>query len=116
MPLQDGGQDQQGLARKASSKRTKLKPQCTPADYRRVRRWEHEALLDAMQRRLDRRPDAMTLRRRTIEHVFGTLKYGMGLDPLPHPRARACRPGNEPACTRLHPEACQSRSWAWQRR
>ena len=31
-----------------------------------------------MQRRLDRKPDAMTLRRRTIEHVFGTLKHWMG--------------------------------------
>ena len=31
-----------------------------------------------MQRRLDRRPDAMTIRRRTIEHVSGTLKNWMG--------------------------------------
>ena len=31
-----------------------------------------------MQRRLDRRPDAMTIRRRTIEHVLGTLKHWMG--------------------------------------
>ena len=58
--------------------RCPLKPQCTPSDYRRIRRWEHESVLDAMQRRLDRKPDAMTLRRRTIEHVFGTLKHWMG--------------------------------------
>jgi hypothetical protein len=31
-----------------------------------------------MQRRLDRRPDAMTIRRRTVEHVFGKLKHWMG--------------------------------------
>ncbi len=31
-----------------------------------------------MQRRLDRKPDAMTLRRATIEHVFGTLEHRMG--------------------------------------
>jgi hypothetical protein len=31
-----------------------------------------------MQRRLDRQPGAMTLRRRTVEHVFGTLKHWMG--------------------------------------
>lgn len=31
-----------------------------------------------MQRRLDRKPEAMTLRRRTIEHVFGTLNQWMG--------------------------------------
>ncbi len=55
-----------------------MKPQCTPSDYRRISRWEHEAVLDAMQRRLDLQPEAMTLRRRTVEHVFGTLKYWMG--------------------------------------
>lgn len=55
-----------------------LKRQCTTSDYRRVRRWEHEGILDVMQRRLDRQPLAMTLRRRTIEHMFGTLKHWMG--------------------------------------
>src|SRR4249920_3929942 len=58
--------------------RCPLKSRCTPSDYRRITRWEHEAILDAMQRRLDRLPQAMTLRRRTIEHVFGTLKQWMG--------------------------------------
>jgi hypothetical protein len=55
-----------------------IKAQCTTSAYRRIRRWEHEAVLERMQRRLDRKPDAMTLRRRTIEHVFGTLKHWMG--------------------------------------
>ena len=55
-----------------------LKTQCTTSSYRRITRWEHEAVLETMQRRLDRRPEAMTLRRRTIEHVFGTLKQWMG--------------------------------------
>jgi hypothetical protein len=55
-----------------------IRHQCTTGDYRRVRRWEHEKILEAMQRRLDRKPQAMTLRRRTIEHVFGTLKHWMG--------------------------------------
>ena len=58
--------------------RCPLKSRCTPGDYRRVTRWEHEAILETMQRRLDRQPQAMTLRRRTIEHVFGTLKHWMG--------------------------------------
>ena len=35
-------------------------------------------MLEQMQRRLDRKPEAMTLRRRTVEHVFGTLKHWMG--------------------------------------
>jgi transposase len=55
-----------------------LKAQCTTGNERRVRRWEHEAVLETMQRRLDRKPDAMKVRRRTIEHVFGTLKHWMG--------------------------------------
>jgi len=55
-----------------------IRAQCTTSAYRRIRRWEHEAVLERMQRRLDRRPDAMTLRRRTVEHVFGTLKHWMG--------------------------------------
>ncbi|PLZ01169.1 IS5/IS1182 family transposase [Burkholderia sp. WAC0059] len=55
-----------------------IKNQCTPSDYRRIRRWEHEAVLEAMQSRLDRQLDAMTIRRRTVEHVFGTLKHWMG--------------------------------------
>jgi transposase len=59
-----------------------IKAQCTPSDYRRISRWEHEAVLEAVQRRLDRQPKAMTLRRRTIEHVFGTLKHWMGTTPF----------------------------------
>ena len=55
-----------------------IRAQCTTSAYRRIRRWEHEAVLERMQRRLDRKPDAMTLRRRTVEHVFGTLKHWMG--------------------------------------
>ncbi|SAL06635.1 transposase IS4 family protein [Caballeronia calidae] len=55
-----------------------LKERCSPSDYRRIRRWEHERRLEAMQRRLDRKPDAMTIRRSTVEHVFGTLKQWMG--------------------------------------
>ena len=34
--------------------------------------------MDAAQQRLDRMPDAMTVRTRTVEHVFGTLKHWMG--------------------------------------
>ena len=55
-----------------------MKAQCTPSDYRRISRWEHEPVLEAMQRRLNLQPEAMTLRRCTVEHVFGTLKYWMG--------------------------------------
>jgi transposase len=55
-----------------------LKLQCTPAKERRITRWEHEDVLETMQRRLDRAPHAMRIRRQTVEHVFGTLKAWMG--------------------------------------
>jgi transposase len=55
-----------------------MKTKCTTSAYRRIRRWEHEEVLDKVQQRLDRMPDAMTVRKRTIEHVFGTLKHWMG--------------------------------------
>lgn len=47
-----------------------IKAQCTTGDYRRISRWEHEAVLERVQRRLDRRPTAMAVRKRTVEHVF----------------------------------------------
>jgi len=55
-----------------------MRSACTPADYRRISRWEHEDVLDRMQARLDRMPEAGRLRRRTVEHAFGTLKSWMG--------------------------------------
>jgi len=55
-----------------------LKQQCTPSDYRRITRWEHEAVLEAMQKRLDWKPETARLRRRTVEHPFGTIKSWMG--------------------------------------
>ncbi len=51
---------------------------CTPAEQRRITRWEHEHVLEAVQRRLDESPNAMRDRRQTVEHVFGTLKAWMG--------------------------------------
>jgi transposase len=59
-------------------KRCPIKEKCTPGDYRRIRRWEHEAHLEAMQHRLDRRPEVMRIRRQTVEHPFGTIKEWMG--------------------------------------
>lgn len=55
-----------------------IKARCTPAKMRRITRWEHEGVLDAIQHRLDQAPDAMRVRRQTAEHPFGTLKAWMG--------------------------------------
>ena len=55
-----------------------LKSKCTTARERRISRWEHEAVLERVQARLDRNPDKMRVRRQTVEHPFGTIKSWMG--------------------------------------
>ncbi len=55
-----------------------IKAQCTSGVHRKMTRWEHEAVLEKVQARLDRSPDAMRIRRITAEHPFGTLKAWMG--------------------------------------
>ena len=55
-----------------------IKHRCTTGKERRLRRWEHEPLLEAVQRRLDEHPEKMRQRRETVEHPFGTIKAWMG--------------------------------------
>ena len=54
------------------------KASCTTGKERRIKRWEKEDVLDRMQKRLDKSPELMRLRRQTVEHPFGTLKAWMG--------------------------------------
>jgi transposase len=55
-----------------------LKSKCTPSPQRRIKRWEHEDVLERAQERLDKKPQAMRVRRETVEHPFATLKMRMG--------------------------------------
>jgi transposase len=55
-----------------------LKNRCTTGVQRRITRWEHEHVVEAVQRRLDDNPEAMRQRRETVEHPFGTIKARMG--------------------------------------
>ena len=55
-----------------------IKAQCTTGRERRITRWEHEGVVEAVQERLDKNPDAMRTRRETVEHPFGTMKMRMG--------------------------------------
>jgi transposase len=55
-----------------------LKAKCTTGKERRITRWEHEDVVEAVQKRLDANPDAMRTRRETVEHPFGTIKMRMG--------------------------------------
>jgi transposase len=55
-----------------------IKKTCTSGKERRITRWEHEHVLEAVQRRLDEQPEKMRQRRETVEHPFGTIKARMG--------------------------------------
>jgi transposase len=55
-----------------------IKHSCTTGKERRITRWEHEHVLEAVQRRLDAHPEKMRQRRETVEHPFGTIKARMG--------------------------------------
>ena len=55
-----------------------IKHSCTIGKERRITRWEHEHVLEAVQRRLDEHPEKMRQRRETVEHPFGTIKARMG--------------------------------------
>lgn len=55
-----------------------IKDKCTTGNERRITRWKHEHLLEAMQQRLDENPGRMRQRRETVEHPFGTIKSWMG--------------------------------------
>src|SRR5438132_1681502 len=71
------GTDRSQLATKAC-RTCPLKDQCTTSNERRIKRWEHEHVVEAAQTRLDQNPQAMRVRRETVEHPFATLKMRMG--------------------------------------
>ena len=54
-----------------------IKHSCTLSKERRITRWEHEHVLETVQRRLDEHPEKMRQRRETVEHPFGTIKARM---------------------------------------
>ena len=55
-----------------------IKDRCTPAKERRIRRWEHEDVLERMHKRIDDDPSKLALRSMTVEHPYGTIKSWMG--------------------------------------
>lgn len=55
-----------------------LKANCTTGKERRVSRWEHEHVLDELEKRMANEPEQMGVRRSTVEHPFGTIKSWMG--------------------------------------
>jgi hypothetical protein len=47
-----------------------IKSQCTPSKERRITRWEHEYVIEEVQRRLDSNPNAMRRRRDARPPMF----------------------------------------------
>ena len=72
--------------------RCAMRALCTTADYRRIKRWKHAAVLEAMQERLDRRPDKHASATADRGAPMGTLKMWMG----------ATHFLSTDACTRAH--------------
>jgi hypothetical protein len=90
-----------------------IKVRCTPSDYRRLRRWEHEKVLDAMQRRLDRTPKHQNYAGKPANRR-APLRHAESLDgssALLDENAPEDQNGDELARARLQPEACDEDRW-----
>ena len=55
-----------------------LKAKCTPGKHRRIRRWVDEHWLEGAEQELKKAPDAMRLRKKIVDHPYGTIKHWMG--------------------------------------
>jgi hypothetical protein len=55
-----------------------IKRDCTTAKERLISRWQHEHVIEAVQRRLNEHPEKTRQRCETVEHPFGTIKARMG--------------------------------------
>jgi hypothetical protein len=82
-----------------------IKRNCATAKERLISRWEHEAVLETVQARLDRHPEKMTVRRSTAEHPFGTIKCWMGATALSHETPTESENRDGAQCARLQTEA-----------
>jgi len=60
-----------------------MKAKCTKSDKpRKIRRWEHADRIEMMTELLESKPDSMLIRKQTVEHPFGTIKFWMGATHL----------------------------------
>jgi len=60
-----------------------MRDSCTKsAQTRRIRRWEREDRIERMVSILEAKPDSMLIRKQTVEHPFGTIKFWMGATHL----------------------------------
>ena len=83
-----------------------IRGQCTTGKQRRITRWEHEEVVEAVQERLDNNPDAMRTRRETVGASSACITAEIGkkcLQPILALRLH-CNQGqlNEPTCALSH--------------
>jgi CheY-like chemotaxis protein len=53
-----------------------LKAQCTTDPrFHRIKRWEHEAVLERIEQRVNANTVILKLRKQLVEHPFGTIKF-----------------------------------------
>jgi transposase len=53
-----------------------LKAQCTTDPrFHRIKRWEHEGVLERIKQRVKANPVVLKLRKQLVEHPFGTIKF-----------------------------------------
>ena len=90
--------------------RCELKARCTTAKNRVISRWEHEHVMEAVQKRLDANPQAMRARRETVEHPFGTLKMTRSSAPGSSTLVETA-PTNRYGSTRSSFAACALPQW-----
>lgn len=62
----------QGLCRGCA-----LKARCTTSAFRQLTRYANEAVLERMAERVADRPELQDIRRKTVEHPYGTIKQWM---------------------------------------
>src|SRR3546814_10908095 len=60
-----------------------IKHRCTTGVQRRIACWEHEHVLEAVQRRLNENPQALCQRRENLEQPLGTIQASRGATHFP---------------------------------
>ena len=80
MRVIESGLEQDVYFNHIACKNCSIRAKCTTSkrEPRRMRRWMHEADIEAMQARLDAAPYTPLIRKQTVEHPFGTIKMWMG--------------------------------------
>lgn len=59
-----------------------LKSRCTKSAYRRIERWEKEAVIESIEARVAAHPELIKKRKAIVEHPFGTIKFWRGQGAL----------------------------------